>query len=153
MLQNAQAPVLLTQQHLIKNLPETKAYIVCLDKDIPSFYPTTFVSASPANLAYIIYTSGSTDTPKGVAIEHRQLLNYLHGIQEKFNLLSGANYATVSTFAADLGNTVIFPALCSGGCLHIISQERATDSQAIAAYFQQHSIDCLKILSSHLKAL
>ena len=153
MLQNAQAPVLLTQQHLIKNLPETKAYIVCLDKDIPSFSPTTFVSASPENLAYIIYTSGSTGTPKGVAIEHRQLLNYLHGIQEKLNLPSGANYATVSTFAADLGNTVIFPALCSGGCLHIISQERATDPQAIAAYFQQHSIDCLKIVPSHLKAL
>jgi len=153
MLQNAQTPVLLTQQHLIKNLPETKAYIVCLDKDIPSFSPTTFVSASGENLAYIIYTSGSTGTPKGVAIEHRQLLNYLHGIQEKLNLPSGANYATVSTFAADLGNTVIFPALCSGGCLHIISQERATDSQAIAAYFQQHSIDCLKIVPSHLKAL
>ena len=153
MLQNAQTPVLLTQQHLMTNLPETKAYIVCLDKDIPSFSPTTFVSASPENLAYIIYTSGSTGTPKGVAIEHRQLLNYLHGIQEKFNLPSGANYATVSTFAADLGNTVIFPALCSGGCLHIISQERATDPQAIAAYFQQHSIDCLKILPSQLKAL
>lgn len=153
MLQNAQTPVLLTQQHLINNLPETKAYIVCLDKDIPSFSPTTFVSASGENLAYIIYTSGSTGTPKGVAIEHRQLLNYLQGIQEKLNLPSGANYATVSTFAADLGNTVIFPALCSGGCLHIISQERATDPQAIAAYFQQHSIDCLKIVPSHLQAL
>jgi len=153
MLQNAQTPVLLTQQHLIKNLPETQAHIVCLDTDIPSFSPTTFVSASGENLAYIIYTSGSTGTPKGVAIEHRQLLNYLHGIQERLNLPSGANYATVSTFAADLGHTVIFPALCSGGCLHIISQERATDPQAIAAYFQQHSIDCLKIVPSHLKAL
>ncbi|MEG5016677.1 MULTISPECIES: amino acid adenylation domain-containing protein [unclassified Microcoleus] len=153
MLQNAQTPVLLTQQHLLKNLPETTAYIVCLDTDIPSFSPTTFVSASGENLAYIIYTSGSTGTPKGVAIEHRQLLNYLHGIQEKLNLPSGANYATVSTFAADLGHTVIFPALCSGGCLHIISQERATDPQAMAAYFQQHSIDCLKIVPSHLKAL
>ncbi|MEG4490496.1 amino acid adenylation domain-containing protein [Microcoleus sp. D3_18_C4] len=153
LVQNAQTPVLLTQQHLIKNLPETQAHIVCLDTDLPSFSPTTFVSASPENLAYIIYTSGSTGTPKGVAIEHRQLLNYLHGIQEKLNLPSGANYATVSTFAADLGNTVIFPALCSGGCLHIISQERATDSESMGAYFQQHSIDCLKIVPSHLKAL
>ncbi|MEG5139394.1 MULTISPECIES: non-ribosomal peptide synthetase family protein [unclassified Microcoleus] len=153
MLQNAQTPVLLTQQHLLENLPETQAHIVCLDTDIPSFSPTPFVSASGENLAYIIYTSGSTGTPKGVAIEHRQLLNYLHGIQEKLNLPSGANYATVSTFAADLGNTVIFPALCSGGCLHIISQERATDAQAMGAYFQQHSIDCLKIVPSHLKAL
>ncbi|MBE9120376.1 amino acid adenylation domain-containing protein [Tychonema sp. LEGE 07199] len=153
MLQNARTPVLLTQQHLLKNLPETQAQIVCLDAEIPSVSPSPSPPLSPENLAYVIYTSGSTGTPKGVAIEHRQLLNYLHGIQEKLNLPSGANYATVSTFAADLGNTVIFPALCSGGCLHIISQERATDPQAIAAYFQQHSIDCLKIVPSHLKAL
>ncbi|MEG5000682.1 non-ribosomal peptide synthetase family protein [Microcoleus sp. B4-D4] len=153
MLQNARTPVLLTQQHLLKNLPETQAQIVCLDAEIPSVSPSPSPPLSPENLAYVIYTSGSTGTPKGVAIEHRQLLNYLHGIQEKLNLPPTANFATVSTFAADLGHTVIFPALCSGGCLHIISQERATDPQAIAAYFQQHSIDCLKIVPSHLKAL
>ncbi len=153
MLQNARTPVLLTQQHLVESLPETQANIVCLDAEILSCSPSFPVSASPENLAYVIYTSGSTGTPKGVAIEHRQLLNYLHGIQERLNLPSGGNFATVSTFAADLGHTVIFPALCSGGCLHVISQERATAPDAIAAYFQQHSIDCLKIVPSHLKAL
>ena len=192
MLQNAQATVLLTQQHLIEKLPETQAIIVSLyqfcmklhktltppvlplarggavgggvysmqlykelvlDGDIPAFSDSYNAHISAENLAYVIYTSGSTGTPKAVAIEHRQLLNYLYGIQEKLNLPAGANYATVSTFAADLGHTVIFPALCFGGCLHIISQERATDPQEIAGYFQQHSIDCLKIVPSHLKAL
>ncbi len=153
MLQNTQTPVLLTQQNLLERLPETQIKIICLDAAIPSCSSSLRLSPSPENLAYVIYTSGSTGTPKGVAIEHRQLLNYLHGIQERLNLPSGANFATVSTFAADLGHTVIFPALCSGGCLHIISQERATDPEAIATYFQQHSIDCLKIVPSHLTAL
>jgi non-ribosomal peptide synthetase component F len=62
-----------------------------------------------------------------------------------------ASFATVSTFAADLGNTVIFPALCRGGCLHIISQDRATHPKALAEYFRQQAIDCLKIVPSHLK--
>ncbi|MCZ0904910.1 AMP-binding protein, partial [Microcoleus sp. HI-ES] len=99
------------------------------------------------------YTSGSTGTPKGVVIEHRQLLNYLYAIQERLNLPAAASFATVSTFAADLGNTAIFPALCSGGCLHIVSQDRATDPEALAEYFRRHSIDCLKIVPSHLAAL
>ena len=103
------------------------------------------------HLVYIIYTSGSTCSPKGVAIEHRQLLNYLHSIQQILNV-PNASFATVSAFAADLGNTVIFPALCGGGCLHIISQDRATDSKALAEYFRQQAIDCLKIVPSHLKA-
>ena len=153
MLQDAGVAVLLTQQQLIKNLPKTQAKIVCLDAEIPSVSPSPSPPLSPENLAYVIYTSGSTGTPKGVAIEHRSLVNYLYSIQERLNLPSGASFATVSTLAADLGNTVIFPALCTGGSLHIISQERATDPEAIAAYFQQHSIDCLKIVPSHLKAL
>jgi amino acid adenylation domain-containing protein/thioester reductase-like protein len=105
------------------------------------------------NLAYVLYTSGSTGQPKGVAIEHRQILNYLHAILEKLELPTGANFATVSTFTADLGNTVIFPALYTGGCLHIVSQERTSDPEALAEYFQRHPIDCLKIVPSHLATL
>jgi len=102
------------------------------------------------HLVYVIYTSGSTCSPKKVAIEHRQLLNYLHSIQQI--LKPNASFATVSAFAADLGNTVIFPALCGGGGLHIISKDRATDPKALGEYFRQQAIDCLKIVPSHLKA-
>lgn len=106
-----------------------------------------------SNLMYVIYTSGSSGVPKGVAVEHRQLINYLHGVQEKLSLPRGASYATVSTFAADLGNTAIFPALASGGTLHIMSQERISDPEAVATYFDEHQIDCLKIVPGHLAAL
>ena len=71
----------------------------------------------------------------------------------KLQLPNNASYATVSTFAADLGNTVIFPCLCSGGCLHIVSWQRASDPIAASEYFGSHSIDCLKIVPSHLAAL
>jgi amino acid adenylation domain-containing protein len=153
MLEDAQVKVLLVQQRLIESLPKTQANIVCIDTDIPTTSASYTPRASSDNLAYVIYTSGSTGTPKGVAIEHRQLLNYLHSIQEKLNLPADASFATVSTFAADLGNTAIFPALCFGGCLHIISQERATDPEALSEYFCRNPIDCLKIVPSHLAAL
>ena len=153
MLEDAQVKVLLVQQRLIESLPKTQANIVCIDTDIPTVSASYTPGASSDNLAYLIYTSGSTGIPKGVAIEHRQLLNYLHSIQEKLNLPAKASFATVSTFAADLGNTAIFPALCFGGCLHIISQERATDPEALREYFCRNPINCLKIVPSHLAAL
>ncbi|MEG3918368.1 amino acid adenylation domain-containing protein [Microcoleus sp. T3_A4] len=153
MLEDAQVKVLLVQQRLIESLPKTQVNIVSIDTDIPTTSASYTPRASSDNLAYVIYTSGSTGTPKGVAIEHRQLLNYLYAIQERLNLPSGANFATVSTFAADLGNTAIFPALCFGGCLHIVSQERATDPEALSEYFGRNPIDCLKIVPSHLAAL
>ena len=59
----------------------------------------------------------------------------------------------VSTFAADLGHTVFFPSLLSGGCLHVIEQELVGDPAAFARYVEEHAIDYLKIVPSHLNAL
>ncbi|MBE9019476.1 amino acid adenylation domain-containing protein, partial [Chroococcidiopsidales cyanobacterium LEGE 13417] len=156
-LQDAQAPIVLTQQHLVETLPPHSARAICLDADWDEIgrysdeNPTSEVTIE--NLVYVLYTSGSTGKPKGVAIEHRQLLNYFYAIAPQLNLPTDASFATVSTFAADLGNTCIFPALCQGGCLHIISQQRASDPVALADYCDRHAIDCLKIVPSHLAAL
>ncbi|MEW6491000.1 MAG: amino acid adenylation domain-containing protein [Cyanobacteriota bacterium] len=156
-LQDAKVPVLLTQQGLLKREDAATQSVVYLDADweiIAQESDANPISElTPETLAYVLYTSGSTGQPKGVAIEHRQILNYLHAILEKLELPAGASFAMVSTFAADLGNTVIFPALCTGGCLHIVSQDRASDPEALTEYFQRHPIDCLKIVPSHLATL
>jgi amino acid adenylation domain-containing protein len=110
-------------------------------------------SARPENLAYVIFTSGSTGRPKGVAVEHRQLLNYTLGILERLSLPMGSSFATVSTFAADLGNTTVFASLCGGGCLHVVPETCVSDGAAMAEYMERHGIDCLKIVPSHLEAL
>jgi amino acid adenylation domain-containing protein len=111
------------------------------------------IELTPANLAYVLFTSGSTGAPKGVAIEHRQLVNYVRGVGARMALPTGATYAHVSTFSADLGNTVLFPPLATGGCLHLVPEELTTDPDGIGAYFAREGIDCLKIVPSHLSAL
>ena len=157
MLLDSQVTVLLTQQQLVEGLHQPGTVVVCLDTDWEKIAQENDLNlesqATPENLIYVIFTSGSTGKAKGVEIEHQQLLNYLHGIQERLSLSGGGNFAIASTFAADLGNTVIFPSLCSGGCLHIISIERASDPNAFLDYCQQYPIDCLKIVPSHLSAL
>ena len=156
---DAGASVVLTQKRLADVLPGISAEIVCLDapeycrleEEMPDNNPPGEVSAE--NLVYVIYTSGSTGRPKGVAVEHRQLVNYVHGICERMAFEPGWNYATVSTIAADLGNTVVFPSWSTGGCLHVISKDRLADPVALADYFERYRIDCLKIVPSHLAAL
>ncbi|MBE9004884.1 amino acid adenylation domain-containing protein [Fortiea sp. LEGE XX443] len=160
-LQDAQVSVLLTQKHLVEQM-NFQARVVLIDADInDSLQNNILKPATSENLAYVIYTSGSTGKPKGVAVEHRQIVNYVNSILEKLNLTGVANFATVSTFAADLGNTAIFSALCTGGCLHIVAEECATDPVAFAEYCDElrsaagdrNAIDCLKIVPSHLSAL
>lgn len=157
MLRDAQVDVLLTQERLVAGLPKLDAQIVCLDADWPviASQPSSNLSlaATPENLCYILYTSGSTGKPKGVAVEHRQLVNYLCAITEVLSPSASESFATVSTLAADLGNTAIFPALCGGGTLHVISHEGASNASAFAEYISNHKIDCVKIVPSHLGAL
>ena len=157
MLEDTHASVLLAQQRLLECLPKHNAKNLGLDCDWEIIAqeskenPDSRVTAK--NLAYVIYTSGSEGSPKGVAQEHQQLLNYLNGILERLELPANASFATVSTIAADLGNTILFSSLCTGGCLHVISQERISDPYALVEYFKCHHIDCLKIVPSHLAAL
>ena len=76
MLEDAAAPVLLTQSALRERLPAQAAQIVRLDADWPAIAkrPTTAPPnhLHPANTAYIIYTSGSTGAPKGVMVSARR---------------------------------------------------------------------------------
>ena len=156
MLADANVKVLLTQTSLMASLPAGSARAVCLDTfdwNSTERPERSDARVRPENLAYVIYTSGSTGRPKGVCIEHRNIVNYALGVGDRFQFMSGMNHATVSTIAADLGNTVIFPALITGGCLHVISQARAENQAMLSEYFQQEKIDVLKIVPSHLAAL
>lgn len=156
-LTDAQAEILLTQRAMLHSFSPEVETVICLDGDQKAIAQQSTTnpisSVTPAHLVYLIYTSGSTGHSKGVAVEHRQLFNYVHSVVERLELPAIASYATVSTLAADLGNTMIFPCLCRGGTLHLIAAERVADAQAFAAYCGQHPIDCLKIVPSHLQAL
>ncbi|WP_107666520.1 non-ribosomal peptide synthetase [Cyanothece sp. BG0011] len=156
-LEDAKASLILTQEHLKQNLANLPVKILNLDQEEDNIAqestdnPT--IPVAPEHLVYVIYTSGSTGKPKGVGVEHKQLCNYVYGIQQKLDFPPESRFANVSSFAADLGNTAIFPPLSTGGCVHIISQDRIMDAERFAEYFDRHPIDCLKIVPSHLSTL
>ena len=81
MLEDAQPPVVLTQERLVTALPAYGAQMVCLDAHwatIAQYSDANPVSgATPDNVAYLLYTSGSTGRPKGVLGVHRATLNAL----------------------------------------------------------------------------
>ncbi|GHO60123.1 non-ribosomal peptide synthetase [Ktedonobacter robiniae] len=156
-LQDTRVSLLLTQETLQSQLPAWQGETLCLEaleeeiRRAPQGNPAPVADAG--DLAYIIYTSGSTGQPKGVMVTQRNVVNYTRALSRVIQGRAGWHYATVSTLAADLGNTAIFCSLASGGCLHILDYETVTSSEAFARWMVQHPIDVLKIVPSHLSAL
>ncbi len=151
---------LLTESKFECLMPEFGGATIVLDRDQERWAQQAADNprpiADPESLAYVIYTSGSTGTPKGVAVRHRNLVNYTTFIQRRLELETYAeplHFATVSTLGADLGNTCIYPALVSGGCLHVIGTDVAADSLRLSEYMANYPVDVLKIVPSHLMAL
>jgi amino acid adenylation domain-containing protein len=70
---------------------------------------------TPGNVAYVIYTSGSTGQPKGVVVEHRNLLNFVHGMIECWRLGPGSVVLQFASVAYDGSVMEMFLPLLAGG--------------------------------------
>jgi len=157
MLEDTEAPVLVTQESLLGELPPHQCQTVLLDRDREILAATSEEDPEhrnvPENPVYVIFTSGSTGRPKGVILEHRRIVNYLWGIRQTMGWEPGSSFAMVQTLAVDSGKTNLYLPLTTGGTVHVLSNERAADAHATEEYFRAHRIDSLKLAPSHLRAL
>ncbi len=156
-LQTSQTLFLLTQQELQPHLPLWGGNTFSIEELAAQIAQSPRENRTDEydtqDLAYVIFTSGSTGNPKGVMVQHRSVVNYTLALCKLLDAQPSWQYATGATLAADLGNTAIFCALLSGGCVQILDYELVTSAQAMARWVQQHPIDVLKMVPSHLSAL
>ena len=127
MLEDAAAPVLVTQSKLLDQLPAYGVWIVQLDVDRAAIAraPTTVpcIGLRPDNTAYVMYTSGSTGTPKGVMVSHASLSNKLVTLGEYFGVRPNFRIALLSSSSFDPSIEQIALALASGAAIVVASEE------------------------------
>jgi amino acid adenylation domain-containing protein len=124
MLADAQAQLLLTQESLLHGLPKYEGKIVCLELDwelIASFPPDAPESRIDGdNLAYIVYTSGSTGQPKGVMVTHANVTRLFTGTDHWFHFNDRDVWTFFHSYAFDFSVWELWGALLYGGRLVVV---------------------------------
>jgi len=154
MLADAQVPVLLTQAHLVADLPAHDAIVICLDTDWASIAQQADDNPVPRatadNLAYVIYTSGSTGRPKGVLITHRGVCNRLRWMQDVYQLTELDRVLQKTPFSFDVSVWELFWPLQTGAQLIVARPRGHQDNSYLVNLIAAQSITVLHFVPSML---
>ena len=143
LLEDAGVPLLLTQQAWVERVPnDTTASLLCLDSDWESIagessaplgeepvltVPVTTVPVTTAQqLAYVVYTSGSSGEPKGVGVEHGALADLVSWHLQAYGVSAADRATQVAGLSFDAAIWEFCPYLAAGASLHLVEEgERA----------------------------
>ncbi|MGK0188364.1 MAG: amino acid adenylation domain-containing protein [Verrucomicrobiales bacterium] len=101
-------------------------------------------AAGGDRLAYLIFTSGSTGAPKGVAVEHRSVLNLLDSTRELINFTTADRFLAASTIGFDISVAELFLPLTTGGSLLLRDRNIWLAPAQLAADIRQHGVTVLQ---------
>ncbi|MEE4185301.1 MAG: MupA/Atu3671 family FMN-dependent luciferase-like monooxygenase [Gammaproteobacteria bacterium] len=147
MIEDAEAPVLLTQSSLEHLLGGHRAHTVLLDDDAvfagrPAHNPPG--RPDSGSLAYLIYTSGSTGKPKGVMLEHRNVQNFFTAMDAHIPLNTDAEnggqpgtWLAVTSLSFDISVLELLWTLARG--LKVVIHEDQQRAAAGAARSGKHA--------------
>jgi amino acid adenylation domain-containing protein len=147
MLADSRATVLVTTSALAARLPAGASAVLAVDADADlvareaSTAPA--VEVDPENLAYVLYTSGSTGPPKGAALPHRALASLLRWQLRRWGAGAAARTLQFASLSFDVSFQEIFSTWCAGGTLVLVDGPTRRDAQALLAYLRETRVERL----------
>ncbi len=141
-LQDAKPAVLVTHRRVREGIPAYPGQIVDLDSVLapePQFVPLPVDGSlrRDSDLAYVLYTSGSSGTPKGVQISHRALVNLLRSMQQEPGISADDTLLAVTTLSFDIAGLELFLPLISGARVVIAGSEEVSDARRLAKLLEE----------------
>jgi amino acid adenylation domain-containing protein len=148
MLEDSGAKILLTHSALLDELPDSDARIVLFDSDAreidqQSDEPPN-ISVLGESLAYVIYTSGSTGVPKGVQLEHRNVVNFLSSMKHEPGITSDDVLLAVTTLSFDIAVLEIFLPLVVGARTIIASHDIVIDGERLLKVLDSENVTMMQ---------
>jgi amino acid adenylation domain-containing protein len=153
MLSDSGASVVLIQERLRARLPPTNATVLAVDTlALEEAPPGGDLSVSSDNLAYLVYTSGTTGEPKAVSVTHAGFVNMVVHRAPLLGPTTDERVLQLCPLGFDAGISDVFTALYNGAELHLVSEEKLHAGTALQETLAQRRITFLSAPPSLLTA-
>jgi amino acid adenylation domain-containing protein len=156
-LKETRVSLVVSIRSLAATLPAGSARLLCLDADWQEIAreseepPESGVV--PENLAYVVYTSGSTGQPKGVMVPHTGLLNLIRAQGKEFNVTPDDRVLLYTSLGFDASLFEICMALGHGAQLVVTRQSDLLPTSAFIPMLRKLGITNMAIFPSALALL
>ncbi|MCE7996673.1 MAG: amino acid adenylation domain-containing protein [Roseivirga sp.] len=133
---------------------ETEVQVMVVSQLVRAKAPLTADSAidSP-DLAYLLYTSGTTGNPKGVMVSHKALHNYASWAAEKYVGNESGSFPLFTSISFDLTLTSVFTPLITGNAIVIYNDDEVNEQHMVIRALKDNQVDIIKLTPSHLRLL
>ena len=143
MMQDASVKLLIADESLRDIVNEYQGDVL-FTKDIATLEAVETLHETslptPSSLFIMLYTSGTTGTPKGCQIVHRNIVAFCEWYHRRFNLTPGSKVTAYASFGFDANMMETYPCLTAGATLYIIPEELRLDLLALNEYFEKEQI-------------
>jgi amino acid adenylation domain-containing protein len=104
---------------------------------------------SDAQLAYLVFTSGSTGEPKGVMVEHRSVVNHNLAIVQRFGLREGDRMLNFAPLTFDAAAEDLYPPLAVGGT--VVLRSGLVPAHAMTPYLEETGITLISLPPTYIE--
>ncbi|ACL75344.1 non-ribosomal peptide synthetase [Ruminiclostridium cellulolyticum] len=156
MLEDAQVPILVTQERHIEALKDINTIKICIDANYNEISKESIENpvniASMNNLAYVIYTSGSTGKPKGAKLPHLALFNRIKWAQGNYKLNATDRVLQKTPMTFDVSVWEYFWPLAVGAGLVMARPGGHKDSAYLVDVISEKKVTTIQFVPSMLRA-
>ena len=141
MVQNASAKCVIADGELSGLLSEYTGDRLFLNEigGLPDEQPAD-PGLTGSDLFIVLYTSGTTGRPKGVMLEHRNLVNFCAWYRSHYDLTPESVVGAYASFGFDADMMDLYPALTTGAAVYIIPEDLRLDLNALDKSFAEYGV-------------